>query len=113
MVAHMSDTKTNTSLRNPTTSELPALLAELEESSLGVAAFARSRGLKPQNLYRALHRDKRKVQPAITFDAVRISGLGSERAAFRLELSSGHKLSVPVDFESSALRRLLEVLGTC
>jgi len=113
MVAGMNNVTPPTTARNPTASELPALLSELEQSGLGVAAFARSRGLKPQNIYRALRRGKREAQPAMSFDAVRISGVGVERAAFKLELSSGHKLSVPVGFESSALRRLLEVLGTC
>ncbi len=109
----MNNANDTAALRNPPASELPALLTELEHSGLGVAAFARARGLKPQKLYLARRRRKRKDTPATIFDPVRVSGLGLTQAPFQLNLSSGHKLSGPSDFESSALRRLLEVLGAC
>ena len=100
-------------LRNPTASELPDLLAELDKSGMGVAAFARERGLKPQNLYVARRRVRPKATPATIFDPIRVSSVGGAQAHFTLELHSGHKLLVPGDFESSSLRRLLEILNAC
>ena len=98
-------------LRNPSASEMPTLLAELSASGMTVAAFARSRGFKPQNLYVAQRRAQNAPTPA--FDPVRIVGFDQEPAPFKLELANGHKLWVPADFECVAVRRLIELLGAC
>ena len=100
-------------LRNPTRSELPSLLAELDQSGLGIAAFARARGLKAQNLYLAKRRAREATVSAPIFDQVRVSNFDANSGAYKVELSSGYKVTVPANFESSALRKLLEVLGTC
>jgi len=101
------------SLRTPSASEMPTLLAELSASGMTVAAFARSRGFKPQNLYVAQRRAKNANAPATAFDPVRIVGFDQEPAPFKLELANGHKLWVPADFECVAVRRLIELLGAC
>jgi len=98
-------------LRNPSASEMAALLADLSGSGLGVAAFARSRDLKPHNLYVAKRRAKSASAPA--FDRVRVVDIDQRLAPFKLELASGHTLWVPADFECSTARRLIALLGAC
>jgi len=100
-------------LRNPSASEIPALLTELSASGQSVAAFARSRGLKPHNLYVARRRNRDKSAPPLRFDPVQIVGGDMPASAFRLELTNGTRLWVPADFESSAVRRLVELLTAC
>ena len=112
-IAGMNTSITPAPLRNPTRSEIPGLLAELDESGLGVAAFARSRGLKPHQLYVARRRLKAGGTPAPVFDPVRILGAAQSSGSFELRLRGGHQLIVPADFDASALRDLLEVLGSC
>jgi len=113
MLAGMNITHDNSVLRNPAAAEIPALLAELKKSGLSVSAFARARGLKPQQLYVARRRRKRKKVPAPVFDPVRIIGATEAPVLFQLKLASGLKLTIPTDFDSSALRRLLKILGAC
>ena len=107
----MKNSSKSRPLRNPSASEIPALIAELSASGMGVAAFARSRGLKPQNLYLAQRRARNA--PAVAFDPVRIVEIDKQLAPFKLELATGHKLWVPADFECSAVRRLIELLSAC
>ena len=109
----MNTSITPAALRNPTRSEIPGLLTELDESGLGVAAFARSRNLKPQQLYIAKRKLKAKEAPAPVFDPVRILSATQASSTFELRLRTGHHLIVPADFDAPALRHLLEVLGSC
>jgi len=113
MVARMKNTEDKADLRNPTASELPGLLAELDESGLGVAAFARDRGLKPHNIYIARRRLRSSGSAATIFDPVRFAGAIASGSTFELELRAGHRLLIPTDFDPSSLRRLLEVLAAC
>ena len=113
MLAGMTTTTHELTVRNPRTSELPGLLADLDESGLGVAAFCREHRLKPQNIYAARRRQRQADEPAAVFDAVRVIGGLDSQSAFTVDLRSGHKVSVPADFDPKSLLRLLEILATC
>lgn len=113
MLAGMNTTDKQQSLRNATRDELPGLLSELEASGLGIAAFARERGLKPQNLYVAKRRLKNGRKQVVVFDPVKVIDPIGSNASFRLGIPSGHKLVVSDNFCSSSLRRILEVLEAC
>ena len=113
MLAGMTTTPNELPLHNPQTSELPALLAELDESGLGVAAFCREHRLKPQNIYAARRRKRQATQPEAVFDSVRVIGSLDSQQLFTIDLRSGHKVSVPADFDPKSLQRLLEILATC
>ncbi len=82
-------------LRNPSASEIPALLTELAASGQSVAAFARSRGLKPHNLYVARRRRRVKSVPPVRFDPVQIGGADMPASAFKLDVSHGSGESGP------------------
>lgn len=115
MLDRMNTPEPNPALRNPPASEIPGLLAEAEQAGEGIAAFARARHLKPQNLYVGRRRLKAKAaqKQAPAFDQVRIVDVALEPAAFVLELRAGIKVSVPSNFDSTSLRRLVEVLHAC
>jgi len=88
-------------------------LADLDASGLGIAAFARSRNLKPQNLYLANRKRRKQGAGRPVFDRVRILGGVEERQAFELCLRGGRRVRIPADFDAAALRRLLDVLHQC
>ncbi len=110
---HVDHKGAPSALRNPAASELPELLAEQEESGLSLAEFARVRGLKPRKLYKARGRQRPETESAPVFDAIQISALAPPVSSYELVLVSGHRLSIPADFDSPSLRRLLEVVSTC
>jgi len=112
--------------RRITRDELPALLADLDRSGLSIAAFARSRGLRPSPLYRARQQlaQDASLSPssspttspskAADFIPIRVIDRGRASAAsITVELTSGTKLIVPPDFDAASLRNLLEVVGAC
>ena len=113
MLAGMTTPTNELPVRNPKTSGLLGLLAELDESGPGVAAFSRERRLKPQNIYATRRRQRQADEPAPVFDAVHVIGGLDSTPAFTVDLRSGHKLSVPADFNAKSLQRLLEILATC
>jgi len=109
----MNTPNTPALLRTPTRSEIPGLLADLDASGLGIAAFARSRNLKPHKLYVANRKRKASGSTKPVFDRVRILGGVEDRQVFELCLSSGRRVRIPFDFDPASLRRLLEVLRQC
>lgn len=93
------------------------LLSDLAASKLSAAAFARKRGLPPWKLYNALAaRASRRKNPARQSDLVPVvvqPQYPTHEAPLELQLSSGHRLLVPADFDELALRRLMGVLAGC
>ena len=118
----MTTTDAVAAARRITRDELPALLLDLDRSGLSIAAFARSRGVRPSPLYRARQQLTQDAIPSPTTSPskaadlipIRVIDRGRASAAsFTVEFASGTKLIVPPDFDAASLRSLLEVLGAC
>jgi hypothetical protein len=95
------------------------LLAELAISGMSTAAFAREHGVAPSKLYYALsvgtgRRRKRKQSKKRALLPVVVKDHRAPAAApLELQLSGGHRLLVPANFDEQALRRLMGVLAGC
>jgi len=120
----MTTTNAIAAARRITRDELPALLLDLDRSGLSIAAFARSRGVRPSPLYRARQgraqgpssSPSRATSPPDAADFIPIRVIDRGPAAcpsITVELTSGTKLIVPPDFDAASLRSLLEVVTAC
>jgi len=100
---------------NPATAKrMRALVDELKESGLSLAAFARMKGEPTWRLYEWRRRLKRKVaasEPA--FVPVRIVDAPNQPAPLEIELGRQRRILVPSGFDETALRRLVRVLEAC
>ncbi len=103
----------------PIAEDLPALLEEQAASGQSVAAFARERGIPVWKLYRAKRvatasspsrsrRRKRSLVPVHVVDPV-----VAVAPPLELQLTGGHRLLIPRDFDEVGLRRLMGVLASC
>ncbi|QDU67899.1 hypothetical protein Pla86_36010 [Planctomycetes bacterium Pla86] len=99
--------------------EALALLKEHSRSDVSLAAFARSKGVKPWSLYNARAAERRRAmrpRPEPFFE-LRLEEPapteGADATLIELVLPSGLSLRVRRDFDEVALRRLLGVLGSC
>jgi len=109
----MDPTNTSQSPRTPTNDELPALLSELEKSGASVSEFARSRNLTTWKLYQG-RRSARNDKPGqMAFDPIQVVGTGNHGARLEIALNSGHVIHVPIGFDSSTLRGVIECLVSC
>ncbi len=89
------------------------MLREIAESGQSLAGFARSQGVSSWKLYKAKRKLRAKTTRPVDFDPVRITGHSITQSPIELDLSSGHRLRVPVGFDAGTLLRLIEVLGSC
>ena len=93
------------------------LLTDLAASGKSTAAFARDRGIQPWKLYNALRsragRRKRSAVPSTLVPVTVTTPTPHVRATLELQLSGGHRLLIPSDFDESSLRRLMGVLAGC
>ncbi|MCP3915684.1 MAG: IS66 family insertion sequence element accessory protein TnpB [bacterium] len=100
---------------NPDTAKrMRALVGELEESGLSLAAFARMKGEPTWRLYGWRRRLKRKSpasEPA--FVPVRIVDAPNPPAPLEIELGCQRRILVPPGFDEAALQRLVRVLEAC
>jgi len=99
------------------TRERRQLLAELSESGLSVAAFARDRGVSAWTIYswRRQERERGQVEedePA-PFIQVKVAPNREAPAPLAIELRDGLRVHVPTGFDEHELRRLLNVLSSC
>ena len=106
--------------RSARAAEMAKVLRELEEGGLGVAAFARARGIPVSTLrwWRATRRrgvvsngTRRRGRPP---RLVEVIGSGREAArsgaGFEVTLGNGRRVVVPVGFDVEAFRVLLRTL---
>jgi hypothetical protein len=105
-------------LRSVPASEARELLKEQRLSSLNIAAFARSKGVKPWSLYNAQAMERRRSRKASSPQLAEVQIVDPHQAtkagaAVELALPSGISLRLTRDFDEVALRRVLGVLGTC
>ncbi len=104
-------------MTNNTSTATDQLLAELETSNLSTAAFARERGLPPWKLYNALTaraaKRKKAAKRSSLVPVMVKPEHGVQTAPLELQLTGGHRLLVPADFDEQALRRLMGVLAGC
>ena len=114
------DSKSEMPLRSVPAAEARALLAEHEGTDLSIAAFARSKGVKPWSLYNARAASLRRADRTDRVDLVELRPRGDARettgsvtAPLELSLPSGITLRIDRDFDEVALRRLLGVLVAC
>jgi hypothetical protein len=106
---------------NPEPSELEALLDEAAQSSLPLAAFARSKGLSYHTLYYARRRrslghpigSRRQRKQDALIPVMLAPDRRSSSGGILLRLPSGLTLEVTADFDEQVLMRLLGVLGPC
>jgi len=98
-------------------SERAALLAELAESGMSVAAFAREHGMSAWTIYswRRQERERQQVEEGerSPFIQVRLSRSPRATAPLAIELREGLRVHVPTGFDEHDLRRLLGVLASC
>ena len=104
--------------RRWTADDARAALAAMARSGLGPSAFAIAEGLDPQRLSR--WRRQLDAAPPPTFEEViptmPPSSVDTDAAThgagerFEIVLPSGRVVRVPVSFDASALRRLLDVV---
>ena len=92
-------------------------LADLAQSKLSTAAFARSRGIPAWKIYNALqkktrHKARQRKQSALVPVVLAPTAL-MPTAPIELVLAGGHRLLVPDSFDADALRRLMGVLSGC
>ena len=98
--------------------EARRLLEEQRQSSLSIAAFARSKGIQPWSLYNAQAMEKRRARRAVENQLAEVQVVErpsrtDSKVALQLTLPSGLSISVTRDFDEIALRRILGVLGSC
>ena len=119
MLARMSNDTSSRGTAAPSSSDLSALLSELDASGKSTAAFAREHGLAPWKLYNALNKRNRKrrrtraaaaASPLVPVRVVETSGAA---APIELVLPGGSCLRIPTGFDEVALRRVIDVLGRC
>jgi hypothetical protein len=94
------------------------LLDEQEESGLSVAGFAEERGLSAATLYswrRRLGRASVHKRGAALIEVCVAEGEGSHGSATRMivKTADGTSIELDVDFDETALERLLGVLDRC
>jgi len=103
--------------RRRSPAEVDQILEDFKASHMTQRAFAESRGLSLSTLSFWMHKGRR-VKPeaketAPTVLPVAIGALGSSKEPFEIRLHDGLVVRVPVDFDATALRRLLEVVDSC
>ena len=106
--------------RSARAAEMYKVLGEIEPSGLGVAAFARQRGIPLSTLrwWRSMQRrgqaPKRRRQRGRPPQLIEVSGFraGEERSRERFEvtLGNGRRVVVPIGFDVEALRVLIRTL---
>jgi hypothetical protein len=110
-------TQVNESLRSVPASEARELLKEQMQSDLSIAAFARSKGVKPWSLYnaKAVTRRRARGTSESRFAEVQVVDRVAEevRTPLELALPSGICVRVQGEFDEVVLRRLLGVLASC
>ena len=104
--------------RSTRAGEMGKVLDELERSGLGVAAFARERGIPVSTLrwWRSRQREsgarngrRRRGRPPQLVEVIG-SAAASGAEGFEVTLRSGRMVRVPMRFDAAALRELLRTL---
>jgi hypothetical protein len=108
----------------PESVDVPTLLAEFDAGRQTPAAFARSRGLAPWRVYKALNRRKALARLATVGTSAARPALLPVRvvantpttrmtSGLEIELVGGHRLRIGADFNADLLRRVLGALARC
>ena len=104
--------------------EMSKVLGQLDQSGLGVAAFARQRGIPVSTLrwWRSMRRRgepsrrgrRRGRAPRLVEVIESRQGVGGSEEGFEVTLGGGRTVRVPVRFDGEALRELIRTLeGPC
>ncbi|UCF21495.1 MAG: hypothetical protein JSU87_08955 [Gemmatimonadota bacterium] len=102
--------------------EMRKVLHEQEQSGLGVAAFARQRGIPVSTLrwWRSMRRQgkaangRRRGRPPGLVEVIGSGRVERAGAGFEVTLGSGRRVWVPMRFDVEALRALIRTLeGPC
>lgn len=81
------------------------------KSGASLHAFAKSRDLSPERLYR--WRRRLGDPPDVKLVAVTVTGRPAEGEPVTIVLRSGHMLKLGRDFDEEAFRRAVKVLESC
>ena len=88
------------------------LLKERERGGLTYRELSERSGVPAHTLSWWSWKLRREAEDSPAFVEVEVADMGTS-SAFEVEAPSGHVLRIPSDFDSTALRRLLQVLSSC
>jgi hypothetical protein len=88
------------------------LLREREHRGLTYRELSECSGVPAHTLSWWSWKLRREAEDSPAFVEVEVADMETS-SAFEVEAPSGHVLRIPSDFDSTALRRLLQVLSSC
>jgi hypothetical protein len=91
--------------------QIAELVREFKDSGLTQRKFSENRGIALSELQRSPKIVRRASEPQLM--AVQIEAAERNDRSLELMVGEGYRIKIGVGFSATALRRLLEVLGSC